>query len=501
MKRRDFIRGSSAIVTLPFWLQGCHSLFGRSYPIHIHSDYSVGHMMMESQNWKEENAEEISTVIVGGGLAGMAAAWKLRDQEDFLLFELSDRLGGTSAAQDFEGMKFSQGAHYELAYPEYFGPEVLEMLQSLDIIRHESWRKLWSFVDTEHVIPYERRQQCYENGKIRQDVIPEGGEKRVFYDIISPFLGKMPLPTRLTSESEKYLNNLTFLDFLTDKMDVSSNMKRRLDYHMMDDWGGTSDQVSALAGISYFMCRPYYVQSVDLFSPPSGNDYFTSKINNVIPGERIYRNHLAWKIEKERDLFVLKILDAPNRKIKKVKAKNVIYAGQKHALKYVYPSESGLFEFDQAPWMVLNYICEDPTVEYGYWQNEFLGEDPAFLGFIDSSVQDKSTQQGKRIFTAYYCLKPSDHEYLVTIPKFKEEIASTAQGYIEEMLGKKIEPQACFINVMGHAMAIPRPGFLFNDANDNDPDLIYAGVDNGRLPLLFEALDSGLMATNLVLNT
>jgi hypothetical protein len=53
---------------------------------------------------------------------------------------------------------------------------------------------------------------------------------------------------------------------------------------------------------------------------------------------------------------------------------------------------------------------------------------------------------------------------------------------------------------MGHAMPIPQPGYLFKDANTNrsNPNLVYAGVDNGRLPLLFEAMDSGIMAAKEV---
>ena len=97
------------------------------------------------------------------------------------------------------------------------------------------------------------------------------------------------------------------------------------------------------------------------------------------------------------------------------------------------------------------------------------------------------------MLTAYYCLKPSDREYLTTIPSNKESIVAETLGYIAKALGRKPKVEACHINVMGHAMAIPKPGFLFNDANEKGTDLIYAGVDNGRLPLLFEALDSGLV--------
>ena len=49
---------------------------------------------------------------------------------------------------------------------------------------------------------------------------------------------------------------------------------------------------------------------------------------------------------------------------------------------------------------------------------------------------------------------------------------------------------------MGHAMSIPKINNLFNDKNlhRSEPNMVYAGVDNSRLPLLFEALDSGIQA-------
>ena len=99
---------------------------------------------------------------------------------------------------------------------------------------------------------------------------------------------------------------------------------------------------------------------------------------------------------------------------------------------------------------------------------------------------------------AYYCLSPEDREYLTTVPDHKQEIAEETLGYIQEMLDEKLDVESCHVKVMGHAMSIPVPGFLFNDANKHETDLIYAGVDNGRLPLLFEALDSGICAANLV---
>ena len=497
MKRREFIKGSAAAATLPFWLQGCDFLLKEDFPIYVRSDHAIGHILMSSQDWPAEDGYETKTLIVGGGMAGLAAAYSLKEA-DFILFELSDRLGGTSGA--IEGLNISQGAHYELAYPENYGAEVLEMLQELDVIKYNSFSRMWTFEDREHIIPYARRQRCYEDGNIRKEVIQPSLVKNAFYKMLQRYQGNMPLPTRLIEEELRELNELTFLAFLEKEISPNTEFIRQLDYHMMDDWGARTNQVSALAGIHYFTCRPYLKKSVDLFSPPQGNAYFADKLLEKLPQERIKTSHLVSKIEKSDNGFEVSVLDVTNKKKLIYKTENVIYAGQKHTLKYIYPKEAEYFQMEQAPWMVLNFMTTQKAGEYGHWQNEFLGENPAFMGFIDSSVQDRDTLGNQRVLTAYYCLKPEDREYLTTIPANKEGIAAETLGYITDALGARPEIQSCHINVMGHAMAIPQPGFLFNDANDRETDLIYAGVDNGRLPLLYEALDSGILAARRSLN-
>ena len=495
MNRRDFVKKGAISASLPFWLQSCdHFKWGESFPVHVHSDRSTGHLIMESGQWPNATKIKTETVIVGGGLAGLAAAGVIREK-DFLLFELSDRTGGTSAASDFEGISFCQGAHYDLAYPDYYGEEVLRFMEELQIIEYEPWKKMWSFIDQQHIIPYYRRQQCYENGVIRGDVIPEGYSKDSFYKILSDYQGEMKLPTRLISEDYRHLNNISFYQFMSEKMEVDDAFKRQLSYHMLDDYGGTVDQVSALAGIHYFMCRPYYTEAVDLFSPPMGNNYFAEKILTTIPSQKIKTNHLVKHIVKTSQGFEIDVLDVINKKVIPVACEKVIYAGQKHALKYIFPEEADLFTNNYAPWMVINFITNYSPGTYGFWQNEYLGERDDFLGFIDSSVQSRESLKGKRVYTAYYCLQPENRKHLTTIPSNKDRIANDALETIEEVLNKRIEVNVAFINVMGHAMAIPQPGYLFNDANTRSKNgMVYAGVDNGRLPLLYEALDSGIMA-------
>ena len=499
MKRRHFLQKAALSASLPFWLQSCSTLFKANYPVTIQSDQATGHLVFASQNWKKKIGQEIETAIVGGGVAGLAAAYQLRNT-NFCLFELSQHLGGSSGSHSFGGVEFCQGAHYDLDYPEYYGEETLGLLEEIGVITYEPWKKAWSFVDRQHIIPPTRKQHCFENGQIRSEVISDGPEKKKFLEILSPFLGEMKQPSRLIDSRFHYLNDLTFLEFVKANMQVSDSLKRKLDYHMLDDYGGTSDQVSALAGIHYFMCRPYYSEPVNLFSPPEGNNYFIKRISRHLPAPKLKTSHLVSAIHKKQDHFLLEVLDLQAREILEIKAEKVIYAGQKHALKYIYPSESKLFDHvSHAPWMVVNLLTRQTPGNYGYWQNEFLGATQDFLGFVDSSVQDQSTLKNHRVFTAYYCLKPEDRKYFNTIEDNASDIASRTQKNIEQFLGHSIEVERAFLRAIGHAMPIPTPGYLFRDNQLKEADLLYAGVDSGRLPLLFEALDSGICAARRTL--
>ena len=497
MKRRDFLKYGSVGVTLPFWLQHC-DFASTDYPIHLNSDHATGHLLLESEEWPTGKPETIEIAIVGGGLAGLTAAYQLRDS-NFRLFELSTKLGGTVSSETYQNFQFSQGAHYDLAYPENYGREVLKLLEELKIIKYEPWKRAYGFTDHQHIIPYYRRQQCYDQGKRRRDVIPESNLKDEFVEVMLRFSNEMKMPTRLIDPKFHYLDKVTFYEFLSSQIAITNEFKRQVDYHMLDDYGGTSDMVSALAGVHYFACRPYYTENVDLFSPPNGNEYFADALMKRLDKNRLKASHLVNSIIKQGDNYELRIINLNEKRIELIRAERVIYAGQKHALKYVYPEQEDLFNNRYAPWMVVNLITKQVDGVYGYWQNEYLGENKNFLGFIDSSVQSQGKLVGKRVFTAYYCLNEDDREYLTTVGKARERIAKETQEYIEEMLNSRINVEAAFMKVMGHAMPIPQPGYLFADANDSESaEIIYAGVDNGRLPLLFEAMDSGILAADLV---
>ena len=505
MERRDFIKTSS-LLALPSILSSCRLPTRKpGYEVEVQSDVDIGHLLMQSKSFETGKTVSIETLIVGGGIAGMSAAYHLKNRE-FVLCELSDQLGGSSSAFTYEGSRFSQGALYDFSYPEGYGREVLGMLEALKIIDYQPWKNNWNFTDQEHIILNRRKNRVYASGAYRNEVISDGALKDSFFKHIASFQGKMPLPARLINSNLHTLNQVSFLDYLTEKFNLTDRFIAEVDYHMRDDYGAGCSAVSALAGIHYYACRPYNMEVVELFSPKEGNFYFIRKMADTLPKAQLLTRHLVKKITGNQDGFTVEVLDIHNRLIHTFKTKKIIYAGQKHALKYVYPQGYAHFKNNiYAPWMVLNIVTKGALPTPAYWQNEILGADATFLGFVDSAAQDRELKDGNRVFTAFYCLPPGARNDLVMVNSRRDQIAATTIDYISDYFGMDIGDavQKVFIKVRGHAMPIPGPGYLFNDRNfySKNKNLVYAGVDNGRLPLLFEALDSGIQASKLVLSS
>lgn len=502
MNRRDFVKfGALALspVVLKYLNEATTPNPAASFDIEVLSDAGVGHVLWESKTYPRGTNLETDTLIVGGGMAGLSAAYQLRNQ-DFLLCELSDFLGGTSAAHSHKDQYFAQGAHYDLAYPDYYGSEVLDMLYDLNIIDYKSTEKTWEFVDKQYTIKAERESISFDNGVFRKDVLPEGAMRDAFYALIKTYQGKMPLPTRLIHAQFHVLNNITFKDFLDEKLTLNEAFFNAVDYAMMDDWGGTSAEVSALAGLHYYACRPYINEDPELISPPEGNAFFAQRIIQKLPQEALLSNRLVRAIHKDNDGFRVEVVDVKASQQFQITAKKIVYAAQKHALKYIYPAAYPKFNANiYAPWVIVNIILNQPTTDQVYWQNEFLSGEKAFMGFVDSAAQFQPFTK-RRTLTAYYCLEPKDRKSLLKLNEQASEWVDKTIGYIEAALQKPIRStiEKVFIKVMGHAMPIPTPEYLLQDHNQqaHETGIAYAGVDAGRLPLLFEALDSGIQAVH-----
>ncbi len=495
MNRRGFIQ-ISATALLPLLLGAFPRGDDRKrkFSHTVVSGRKFGHLLRAAANTTPSKTLETEIIIVGGGIAGLSAAAKLRDR-DFQLFETSDRLGGSSASGHWKGTHFAMGAHYDLAYPEYYGKDVIDFLLELGIVTWNPRSRFYEFTESKYCIREKDMEQCFLGDQVLGDVLEDAPGLEEFRQILLPYDGKMPMPLHHVDPDLQYLDQLTFKDFLEQKMTVPAELARRISYQMLDDWGGTWDEVSALAGIHYYMCRPYHRKDIPLFSPPEGNAYFAQRmIGHTDRPERLHVNTLVRAIRETPQGVVAEVLH-PDGTVSLVRGKKLIYAGQKQALPYLMPEAAGTFKNTCAPWAVVNIVCRK-GLDVAKWQNDVISDEPAFMGFVNSGKQHTRSETHE-VLSAYYCFRPEERKFLETIEADPEKFIAATLSLLEEQTTLPVADFTEHVNIhlMGHAMPVPVPGYLSFDRVSRFSDkIVFAGVDTGRLPIFFEACDSGIQA-------
>lgn len=496
MDRRQFLFLTGGIITVA----SCNQFekktqVRKDFPIHVDSNSSTGHLVKKAVGLSVSQTVNTDILIVGGGISGMAAACSL-PSNNFILCELNPRLGGTSSALSINNVLYSQGAHYEHSYLHNYGKDGLELLKKLNIVRFNTSTHLWDFVDKENLVPKKLEEACYVNGTIQPSVLPNSELRHNFFDLIKVFREHCLLPTTLIPIELHDLDRITFYDYLKKYLPIDNTFISGIDYHMLDDYGATSREISALAGIHYYACRPYYTnEEIRTFSPTEGNYYFINKMKNHLPADSLKCNHLVFNLTKNKEEWHAEVLDVKNNNRKKIIAQKVIYSGQKHALKYIHPTSYQHFkDVTYTPWVVINVVFnQEMDLPHSKWQNDFMSNDPTFLGFTDSKIQ---SPKKTRVLSAYYCF-PDMHHYTVQNietsyrPIVQETIQKMSTYYKKDI---SLAVKEVFVKLMGHAMPIPQPGYLTQPRKLHADGIAFAGADSGRLPLLFDALDSGIVA-------
>ena len=95
-----------------------------------------GHRLRDGGFPAPSETRRTGVVIVGGGISGLAAAWKLARAgvDDFVVLEMEDEFGGNSRAGQSPLVAYPWGAHY-LPLPAREAVHVRELLAELGVLQ------------------------------------------------------------------------------------------------------------------------------------------------------------------------------------------------------------------------------------------------------------------------------------------------------------------------------------------------------------------------------
>src|SRR5262245_11855088 len=135
MNRRQFLISSAGVAAASF---GSCTSRGRANDFEgeiLGPSQNIGHLLRGNHTPRPSSTRRIPVVIVGGGMAGLSAGWKLKKAgfDAFEILELEPECGGNSRFGENQITAYPWGAHY-VPLPTRESTAVRELFTDLGII-------------------------------------------------------------------------------------------------------------------------------------------------------------------------------------------------------------------------------------------------------------------------------------------------------------------------------------------------------------------------------
>ncbi|MBC7929194.1 MAG: FAD-dependent oxidoreductase, partial [Rubrivivax sp.] len=445
MNRRELL---AAFLGAPFALAACRSQ--GSAPALPEGEIvgvsdGIGHLIRDGLRPEPEVWERAGIVIVGGGVAGLAAAWRLvrAGVEDFVLLELEREPGGTARSGEAHGVvPYPWGAHY-LPAPLKENRALVSLLDEMGVL--EGADEEGEPVVAEQFLCRDPEERVFYRGRWYEGLYLHAGADAEDARQLGAFNAEVdawaawrdargrrafasPIANCSDDAEGAALDRITMADWMDARGFTSERLRWLVDYGCRDDYGMTVAQTSAWAGLFYFasrMKRPG-AEAQPLITWPEGNgrlvrhlyekSHARVRLGLAVADVRPFdssRGEAGATGESRggRNGVEVVAVTHDGRSAFGFRADRVVFAAPQFLTKHLIRSyregacPPHIAEFEYGAWMVANLFLEDrPRAPLGFplaWDN-VLYESPS-LGYVNAAHQ-RGLDRGATVFTYYYPL-------------------------------------------------------------------------------------------------
>jgi protoporphyrinogen oxidase len=531
--RRDIL---AAFLGLPAALAGCSSRRPPPLPPGeiVGASDGLGHRLRDGfrPTPPDERWQRVGVCIVGGGIAGLSAAWRFLRAgfEDFVLLELEGAPGGTSRYGTSPLVSYPWGAHYVPA-PMADNRLLVTLLDEMGVLEGTD-------ADGEPVVaeqflcrdPHERiyyKGKWYEGQYLHAGASPEDlAQLKALYAEVGRWVAwrdakgrrAFTIPTAACSRDAEVtaLDKMNMADWLDRHKFTSPRLRWLVDYACRDDYGLRVEQTSAWAGLFYFASRVRKpgAEAQPLITWPEGNGrlmaHFYQKARTKVRLGLGVADIIPTNPAGQGGVDVIAV-EAEGQAALGFHADQVVFAAPHFLTRYLlrpYREDPPrhVAEFEYGSWLVANLFLTDRPESRGFslaWDN-VLYESPS-LGYVVATHQ-RGLDRGPTIFTYYYALcddspRAARNKLLGMDRDACADLALTDLRRAHRDLDPLVER----LDVMrwGHAMVRPRPGFVWGSARTAAVrpyrGVYFANSDLSGVALFEEAFHHGVRAAEEVL--
>jgi hypothetical protein len=488
-----------------------------------------GHRIREGFRPRPQRFEDVPVAILGGGIAGLSAAWAFEraDFPDFVVLELEDAPGGTARSGEGPVTPYPWGAHYVVVPPSSNRP-LVALLGEVGAAegRDAQGRPVWA----EDVLCREPQERLYFRGSWYEGLYPRAGASASDVRQLEAFEAEMrrwaawrdgkgrrafalPRVTGSDADEIRALDRMSMADYLDGHGWTSPRLRWFVAYGCRDDFGTSLLRTSAWAGIHYFASRLEEgdKEPAEFLTWPEGNGRLVSHLARVA-GDRLRLGHLVTEVDPKPDRVEIACIDPAGRPLG-LRAEHVVFALPRFLagpllVPWREKPPAFLSATQYGSWVVANLMLRDRPVSHGFplaWDN-VLYDSPA-LGYVVATHQT-GPDRGPTVLTWYEAVIDDDPRAARV-----RVLATTWQEWVDRILsdlgpahlGLRELVERIDVYLWGHAMVQPLPGFVWSDALAASSRPLgrvhFAHTDLSGIALFEEAQYWGIRAAEAVLRS
>jgi phytoene dehydrogenase-like protein len=457
--------------------------------------------------------QRIPLVIVGGGIAGLSAAWRLQKRgfRDFVLLEMNGQAGGNARSGENEVSAYPWAAHY-VPVPGPKAIYVRELFEELGVLRDGVWN--------ERFLCFSPQERLFLYGTWQEGIEPSVGLTRKdreqfqrLEDLFAAFRhsGAFSIPMELglsriataavpPSRSPRDLDRLSFADWLRQQGIDSPMVLWYMNYACRDDYGALAADTSAWAGVHYFASRA--PEEKGPLTWPEGNGWITAQLLKRV-GWSVRTGQMVRKIESQGNRYLV-LTDNVS-----YTTDAVVYAAPSFLAPYLLDGFGRLQKFEYSPWLTANLTVDRPprgagTLERA-WDN-VVARSPT-LGYVDATHQTLRSQVDRTVWTFYWALadgSPAANRALL----LQKDWRYWSEAILSDLERVHPDIRSCVSRIdimrMGHAMARPVVGSIFDpqrrELAQSRSGLLFANSDLSGFSIFEEAQFRGVAAADKILH-
>lgn len=491
----------------------------------VGQDPARGHLLRDGAIMAAAVSDRVrcDVLVVGGGAAGMAAAWRLAraGARDVHVLELESATGGTARSGQTPRSRYPMGAHY-LPTPHADFTALQTLLRELGLVLGEDRAGRLEF-DPRVICraPLERHRH---RGRWDEGLYPgadQSADEEAQWERWRAHLRELDqrrgadgrrsfaLPVDHSSTELRHLDRVSMAAYLDGLGLTSWRLRWTVDYACRDDYGCTIEQCSAFAALHHYLCRGLDDDDERfILTWPEGNDHLVQAMAaSARVGDRLHRDTLVHAIDP--DTGTVSAYDVAAGRGRVFEAKVVLWAAPRFLLPRVLPAGRDPLPADAAlysPWLVANVEVAKRPGGIGAplaWDNVPVDADN--LGYVVAThLEDlqAARRDAGSVLTYYQPMPADDAQGLRT--RRTELLSGSLDHWCDHVVaelsamhpGIEADVRRVHVARWGHAMIRPGPGWLFGEgralARAAVGCVLPCAADVGGLPLFEEAFAGGV---------